>query len=97
MTQLPLVSASTNNAQRLISNNLFGHRAYGSTGMQLRKCIEDVGIELKKNNSDIINTEILSHNQKCSNLNGSVRHLFKNISFVIIYSIVFSTQKHVTM
>lgn len=89
MTQLPLVSASTNNAQRLISNNLFGHRAYGSTGMQLRKW--------KKNNSDIINTEILSHNQKCSNLNGSVRHLFKNISFVIIYSIVFSTQKHVTM
>lgn len=55
------VSARTNNAKKLILNNLSGYRAAESTGMHLKKCTEDDGIGLKISNSDIINTEILSH------------------------------------
>jgi hypothetical protein len=61
VAQLSPVLARTNNAQKLILNNLCGHGASENTGMQLKKCTEDDYVDLKKNNSDILNTETLSH------------------------------------
>jgi hypothetical protein len=47
VAQLSVVSARTNNAQKLLSHNLFGHRASESTGMQLQQCTEVDGVDSK--------------------------------------------------
>jgi hypothetical protein len=41
VAQISLVSSRANSAQKLISDNLFGHRVSESSGMQLEKYVED--------------------------------------------------------
>jgi hypothetical protein len=48
-----VISSKANNAQKLISDNLFGQRDSENSGMELDKCTEDECVEVLMRNNEV--------------------------------------------
>jgi hypothetical protein len=66
VTQLSVVSSKTKNAQKLISDNLFGHRASDGSGMWLYKSPGNEYVKLKHRNKDVNISKTVALNLKCN-------------------------------